>query len=149
LWKDLTVEQSNMQINFETIRDILDRRLHQADIERLLHGLSEAEKTQLFLRITELVRRTSALVDISNRVSDTLSLDVLFPRLMEVVTETLNVERSSLFLYDADTKELFSRVMQGNSMGEVRFPAGLGIAGSVFTRGEAEIIPAAYAAARF
>jgi adenylate cyclase len=138
-----------MQINFETIRGILEHRLHQADIERLLHGLSELEKTQLFLRITELVRRTSALVDISNRVSDTLSLDVLFPRLMEVVTETLNVERSSLFLYDPDAKELFSRVMQGNSMGEVRFAAGLGIAGSVFTRGEGEIIPDAYADARF
>jgi len=138
-----------MQINFETIRGILEHRLHQADIERLLHGLSELEKTQLFLRITELVRRTSALVDISNRVSDTLSLDVLFPRLMEVVTETLNVERSSLFLYDPDTKELFSRVMQGNAMGEVRFPGNLGIAGSVFTRGEGEIIPDAYADARF
>jgi adenylate cyclase len=138
-----------MQINFETIRGILEHRLHQADIERLLHGLSEAEKTQLFLRITELVRRTSALVDISNRVSDTLSLDVLFPRLMEVVTESLNAERSSLFLYDPDSRELFSRVMQGNAMGEVRFPASLGIAGSVFTSGEGEIIPDAYADARF
>jgi adenylate cyclase len=138
-----------MQINFETIRGILEHRLHQADIERLLHGLSETEKTQLFLRITELVRRTSALVDISNRVSDSLSLDVLFPRLMEVVTETLNAERSSLFLHDPETHELFSRVMQGNTMGEVRFPAGLGIAGSVFTRGEGEIIPDAYADARF
>jgi adenylate cyclase len=138
-----------MQINFETIRGILEHRLHQADIERLLHGLSEAEKTQLFLRITELVRRTSALVDISNRVSDTLSLDVLFPRLMEVVTESLNAERSSLFLHDPDSRELFSRVMQGNAMGEVRFPANLGIAGSVFTSGEGEIISDAYADARF
>jgi len=138
-----------MQIDFETIRRILERRLHQEDIERLLHDLSESEKTQLFFRITELVRHTSALVDISNRVSDTISLDLLFPRLMEVVTETLNVERSSLFLYDPDTKELFSRLMQGNVMGEVRFPGDLGIAGSVFTSGEGEIIPDAYADARF
>ena len=140
---------SNVPISFETIREILEHRLHQADIERLLHGLSETERAQLFVRITELVRRTSALVDISNRISDTLSLDVLFPRLMEVVTETLNVERSSLFLYDPDTKDLFSRVMQGNAMGEVRFPGDLGIAGSVFTSGEAEIIPEAYDDVRF
>ena len=138
-----------MQIDFETIRGILERRLQQADIERLLHGLSETEKTQLFMRITELVRRTSALVDIANRVSDTLSLDVLFPRLMEVVTETLNVERSSLFLYDPDTKELFSRVMQGNAMGEVRFPGDRGIAGTVFSTGEAVIIHDTYADDRF
>ena len=138
-----------MQISFETIRDILDRRLHQADMERLLQGLSDAEKTQLFVRITELMRRTTALVDISNQVSDTLSLDVLFPRLMDVVTETLNVERSSLFLYDADTKELFSRVMQGDAVGEVRFSAAQGIAGSVFSSGEGVIIPDAYADTRF
>ena len=138
-----------MKIDFEIIRGILERRLQQSDIERLLGGLSDAEKTQLLIRITELVRRTTALVDVANRVSDTLSLDVLFPRLMEVVTETLNAERSSLFLYDAETKELFSRVMQGNAMGEVRFPADRGIAGSVFTSGRGEIIPAAYADPRF
>jgi adenylate cyclase len=138
-----------MKIDFEIIRGILERRLQQSDIERLLGGLSDAEKTQLLIRITELVRRTTALVDVANRVSDTLSLDVLFPRLMEVVTETLNAERSSLFLYDAETKELFSRVMQGNAMGEVRFPADRGIAGSVFTSGMGEIIPDAYADPRF
>ncbi|MDP1673497.1 MAG: GAF domain-containing protein, partial [Burkholderiales bacterium] len=138
-----------MKIDFEIIRGILERRLQQSDIERLLGGLSDAEKTQLLIRITELVRRTTALVDVANRVSDTLSLDVLFPRLMEVVTETLNAERSSLFLYDAETKELFSRVMQGNVMGEVRFPADRGIAGSVFTSGRGEIIPDAYADPRF
>lgn len=138
-----------MEISFDIIRGILERRLHQADIERLLTGLSDVEKSQLLLRITETVRRTTALVDVANRVSDSLSLDVLFPRLLEVVTETLNAERSSMFLYDAETKELFSRVMQGNVMGEVRFPADRGIAGSVFTSGNAEIIPDAYADPRF
>jgi len=138
-----------MEISFDVIRGLIDRRLHQADIERLLQGLSETERTQLFVRITEFLRRTTALVDIANKVSDTLSLDVLFPRLMEVVSETLNVERSSLFLHDSETGELFSRVMQGNAMGEVRFQADLGIAGSVFTRGAGEIIPDAYADSRF
>jgi len=130
-----------MEVNFEIIRGILERRLRQADIERLLGGLSDTEKTQLLIRITELVRCTTALVDVANRVSDTLSLDVLFPRLMEVVTETLNAERSSLFLYDPETRELFSRVMQGNAMGEVRFPANQGIAGSVFTSGKGRSFP--------
>ena len=138
-----------MQIGFETIREILEHRLHQEDIERLLHGLDEAGKAELFYRITELLRRTTALADIANRVSDSLSLDVLFPRLMEVVTEALNADRSSLFLYDADAGELFSRVMQGDAIGEIRFPSHVGVAGSVFTRGEAEIIADAYQDPRF
>ncbi|MCX7167599.1 MAG: GAF domain-containing protein [Rhodocyclales bacterium] len=138
-----------MQIGFETIREILEHRLRQEDIERLLHGLDESGKAQLFYRITELLRRTSALADIANRVSDSLSLDVLFPRLMEVVTEALNADRSSLFLHDPETNELFSRVMQGDTIGEIRFPCHLGVAGSVFTSGQAEIIADAYADPRF
>ncbi|TRZ90652.1 MAG: adenylate/guanylate cyclase domain-containing protein [Rhodocyclaceae bacterium] len=138
-----------MQIGFETIREILEHRLHQEDIERLLHGLDETGKAQLFFRITELLRRTSALADIANRVSDSLSLDVLFPRLMEVVTEALNADRSSLFLFDPETNELFSRVMQGDVIGEIRFPCHLGVAGSVFTSGQAEIIADVYADPRF
>lgn len=138
-----------MQINSETIRDIVDHRLHQADIEKLLHRLSDGERAQLFLRVTEFVRRASALIDIGNQVYDTLSLDVLFPRLMEVVSETLNAERSSLFLYDPDTEELFSRVMQDSVLGEVRFPSRLGVAGAVFASGVGEIIADAYADARF
>ncbi|MBN8474482.1 adenylate/guanylate cyclase domain-containing protein [Sulfuritalea sp.] len=138
-----------MQIGFETIRQILEHRLHQEDIEKLLHGLDEAGKAELFFRITEMLRRTSALADIANRVSDSLSLDVLFPRLMEVVTEALNADRSSLFLHDAETGELFSRVMQGDAIGEIRFPCHLGVAGSVFTSGTAEIIADAYADPRF
>lgn len=39
--------------------------------------------------------------------------------------------------------------MQGNAVGEVRFPVGQGIAGSVFTSGRGEIIPDAYADPRF
>ena len=139
-----------MQIGTETIRDILDHPLHQADIEKLLRGLNETEKAELVFHIAEQVRRTSAIADIANRVSDSLSLDVLFPRLMEVVTKTLNADRSSLFLYDPETRELYSRVVQGDVMGEIRFPSDLGIAGSVFTTGAAEIITAdAYDNKRF
>ena len=111
--------------------------------------MPDAGKAQLLLRIAAVARRNTALINVANRVSDTLSLDVLFTRLLEVVTASLDAERSSLFLHDAETGELFSRVMQGNAVGEVRFPVGQGIAGSVFTSGRGEIIPDAYADPRF
>lgn len=133
----------------EAIRRILDQRASRADVEQLLQNLSEAEKTDLIHRLAETAHRTALFVDIANRVSDSLSLDVLFPRLMEVVTEALDADRSSLFLHDPETGELFSRVMQGNVMGEVRFPATLGIAGSVFASGRGEIIADVYADSRF
>ena len=139
-----------MQIGPESIRAIVERPLSQTEIGGLLWGLDESEKVQLFFHMAEVVRRTSAIADIANRVSDSLSLDVLFPRLMEVVSATLKADRSSLFLYDAESGELYSRVSQGDAMEEIRFPSKLGIAGSVFTTGEAEIITAdAYSNARF
>ena len=138
-----------MEISAEIVRGILERRLAPAAIERLLAELPDAGKAQLLLRIAGVAQRNAALVDVANRVSDTLSLDVLFARLLEVVTESLDAERGSLFLHDADTGELFSRVMQGNAVGEVRFPVGQGIAGSVFSSGRGEIIPDAYADPRF
>ena len=54
-----------MEINFEIIRGILERRLRQEDIERLLAGLSDAEKTQLLIRITERMtpRMTARIID--------------------------------------------------------------------------------------
>lgn len=139
-----------MQIGLDKLRDFVERPFSELETEELLRGLNDAEKAQLFHRMAELARRSAAVADIANRISYSLSLDVLFPRLMEVVSSTLNADRSSLFLYDPETRELYSRVMQGNAMGEIRFPSNVGIAGSVFTTGVSEIITAdAYDNQRF
>src|SRR5207244_3253572 len=100
-------------------------------------------------KIGDLLRRVSALVDVHIRIADVLSLDVLLERLIEVITEALAADRSTLYLFDAETNELFSRVAQGGLRNEIRFPSHLGIAGTVFTTGQAIIIPDAYADARF
>ena len=115
-----------MHIGPDKLRDIVEHPLSTLETEALLRGLNDAEKAQLFYRMAELARRSAAVADIANRVSDSLSLDVLFPRLMDVVSSTLNADRSSLFLHDPETGELYSRVMQGNVMGEVRFPSKIG-----------------------
>ena len=91
------------QTSPETVRKILDPSTPRAEVEQLLQSLSDPEKTGLILRIAEAAHRKALIVDIANKVSDSLSLDVLFPRLMDVVTETLNADRSSLFLHDPET----------------------------------------------
>ncbi len=138
-----------MDISYDTIRDIFQHRLHQSDINRLLGGMSEEQKIELFNKIGDLLRRTSALLDIANNVSGSLSLDQLFLKLIETITETLTAERSSLFLLDHETGELFSRVLQGDGIGEIRFKPERGISGDVFNSGVTAIIPDAYADPRF
>ena len=78
-----------------------------------------------------------------------LDLDTLLQRVMAEATRMLHAERSTLFLRDERTLELFARVAEGDSVGEIRFPDSAGIAGSVFTTGRSINIAHAYADLRF
>ena len=61
----------------------------------------------------------------------------------------LNAERSTLFLNDDKTDELYTEIGQGLGATKIRFPNHLGIAGAVFTSGKTVNIPHAYADLRF
>ncbi len=128
---------------------IVDHRLGQNDLERLVQALSETDRTEFMDKVGSLIKRIGAFVEVSQELTGSPSLDELLPRLMGIVTESLLAERSSLFVYDRETDELFTRVAQGDGVGEIRVPAGGGIAGAVFRAGRAEIIPDAYADPRF
>jgi len=138
-----------MSQDFDFIKTVFEHRLQQADLDRILTALSGTDREELVLKIGELLRHISAVVDVSNKVSDTLALDVLLPRLIEIITDALNADRTTLFINDPETDELFSRVAQGDSMGEIRFANHLGIAGSVFTANQPVFIHDAYADSRF
>jgi len=60
-----------------------------------------------------------------------------------------DAERSTLFLNDDKTGELYSRIGEGLATTEIRFPNNVGIAGAVFQSGETINIPHAYADLRF
>ncbi|HBL15897.1 MAG: guanylate cyclase [Elusimicrobia bacterium GWA2_69_24] len=135
--------------NVELVKTVFERRLQQSDLNRILSELSDSNRSELIAKMGDLLDRVSALAEVYNKVSDTLSLNVLLPRLMAIVTEALHSDRSTLFLNDFDTAELYSRIAEGESVGEIRFPNHLGIAGAIFTKGVSEIIPDAYADPRF
>lgn len=87
-----------------------------------------------------------------NIVSETTSMLELGPLLQKVMgeaTRMLKAERSTLFLNNEKSSELWSQVGQGLEAIEIRFPNHLGIAGAVFTSGETINIPYAYADLRF
>src|SRR5207244_1190779 len=95
------------------------------------------------------IRRLSVLVEVAETVTQKLSLDHQLPRLIELIVEALDAERATLFLHDADCGELFSRVARGAGVAEIRIPRDVGIAGSIFGSGVAEIIDDAYCDTRF
>jgi len=112
--------------------------------------------TAMALRSRQFVERMHAAREQEMRfldvVADVTSDIDLGTMLLKVVTEAakmLEADRATLFLNDEKTNELFSRVAMGASVGEIRMPNHLGIAGAVFTGGQTINIPHAYADLRF
>ncbi len=131
------------------VSDIFERRLKDSILRRAVEVFPGTDRDELMQLVDDLARRLDSLVEATQKVRESLSFDVVLTRLMTLITEAFDADRSSLFLYDAETRELFSRVAQGEMVDEIRFPADAGIAGSVFTQGESAIIHNAYADARF
>jgi len=100
-------------------------------------------------RMLDALRRLSVLAQVSDIVTEHLSLDHQLPQLIELIAEVFDAERATLFLHDPETGELFSRVARGDGIAEIRISADAGIAGAVFGSGKAEIINDAYRDARF
>ena len=89
------------------------------------------------------------LLGISEKVAAMESLDDILRLLVRISTEQLGADRTTLFLNDEATNELFSRVAQGNLSQEIRLMNDRGIAGWVFQRGVPVIIHDAYKDRRF
>ena len=93
--------------------------------------------------------RAEFLLGVTHKVATLKSLDQVFSAIVDIAVEKLNAERGSIFLHDANTGELYSRVAQGTLQREIRMLSNIGVAGYVFTHGEPEIIHDAYADPRF
>ncbi|MGL1864046.1 MAG: GAF domain-containing protein [Pseudodesulfovibrio sp.] len=133
----------------ELLAQVFDHRLQQSDIRRILDGLSQSDRSIFLDKISETFEKFTALLEVSSQLADSLSLDILFTRLVSLTTEALHSDRGTIFLNDRTTDTLFSRIAMGENMQEIRFPNHLGIAGTVFSTGDALLIPDAYADKRF
>ncbi|MBI4969184.1 MAG: GAF domain-containing protein [Rhodospirillales bacterium] len=82
-------------------------------------------------------------------ISSELKLGPLLQKIIGTITRMLDAERSTLFINDEKTNELFTMVGEGLGATQIRLPNHLGIAGAVFTSRETINIPYAYADLRF
>ncbi|MAE60808.1 MAG: protein phosphatase [Planctomycetaceae bacterium] len=68
-------------------------------------------------------------------------------KVIDAARAVLNADRGTVFLYDAETNELFSTIATGSD--EMRFPADVGIAGECAQRRQVINVPDCYADQRF
>lgn len=105
--------------------------------------------TQLSPDEIQRLQRADLLLGISRHMAGIETLDEVLRELVEIVSRETNAERSSLFLNDMETGELYTRVAQGQNIREIRILNDSGIAGWVFSSGKGTIIDDAHADARF
>lgn len=128
-------------------------RFNKRDLDLMEAMTTQAATTLQNVQYVESMKRARAQeIEFLNVVSDVTSeidLGTMLQKVMKEATKMLNAERSTLFLNDEKKEELFSRIAQGDSIGEIRLPNHVGIAGAVFASGETINIPYAYADLRF
>lgn len=90
-----------------------------------------------------------ALLKIAREVSAETNIDNLLQIIAEETKLALNADRCSVFLYDKDTNELWSKIALGIEAQEIRFSADKGLAGHVARTGETINIKDAYNDERF
>jgi adenylate cyclase len=109
-----------------------------------------AERWSSTIRETEtMASDLRRLMEVSASIASEIRLDALLKRVVEATSKFLHVERSTLFLHDGASDELWSMVAEGMQEREIRMPADSGIAGDSFRRGEASIVNAPYEDPRF
>ncbi len=112
------------------------------DISNISHTEKENDKN----RKTTLLL---ALSEIARTVNTQANLDKLLMTIAEQTKMVLNADRCSVFLYDKDKNELWSKVALGMKSEEIRFSADKGFAGYAVRTGETIRIKDAYNDSRF
>lgn len=87
------------------------------------------------------------ILEVSRLLAVTSDLDHLLMEIAKAAQALLGAERASIFLNDATTGELWTKVALGAK--PIRVPKGAGIVGFVFAQNKLLNIPDAYADARF
>ncbi|MES2298427.1 MAG: GAF domain-containing protein [Pseudomonadota bacterium] len=112
-------------------------------------GTLALQSARFLERMKKVRRQEMEFIDVVSEVTADIKLGSLLQKVMGEATRLLNAERSTLFLNDEKTGELWSEVGQGLASMQIRLPNTAGIAGAVFTSSKTINIPYAYADLRF
>jgi class 3 adenylate cyclase/putative methionine-R-sulfoxide reductase with GAF domain len=77
-------------------------------------------------------QRFKKLYNIGQTITSEIKMDALFCLVIDQTNQVMNTERSTLFLYDDYTEELWSLVATGMTKNEIRIKKNSGLAGWVF-----------------
>ena len=132
----------NTTISRNLLRE-LTTRVRQAN-DNIVRQL-ETERSHMLSQL----RKLSQLIEASRSVNSTLDLEKLLGLILDAAVKSTDADRGTVYLVDSVKNEVWSKVLGGANMIEIRLPIGKGIAGYVAQTGETINIPDAYTDPRF
>ena len=135
-------------INYNNARKLSIKNQKTEFFERL-NSLLKCPPISHFSLHTQNKDPLISLVNIGQAVAAEKNINNLIKTIAEETKLALNADRCTVFLYDKDTNELYSKVATGLDIKELRMPATKGLAGHVVQTGETINIRDAYADKRF
>jgi K+-sensing histidine kinase KdpD len=137
---NLLHESHNIALN---ILRQLSIRLRKTD-QAVIH---EVERTRK--KAQDRIDRMTLLIEAAKKVNSSLNLDELLKIILDTATQSTHADRGTLYLLDYSKGEIWSKVLQGESISEIRLPLGKGIAGYVAQTGDVIYTEDAYKDPRF
>lgn len=110
---------------------------------------TEQDIHQLSAQLEQKERELYSIQRIGKALSSTLKLDELLSLIMKEITILMEADRSTLFLVDHATNEIWSKIALKAEVKEIRLPVGKGISGFVAETGDTINIEDAYQDDRF
>ena len=125
-----------------TFMDVVSERLRRANelYQDNQYRLKSAERS---------LKHLNEFLDLSDAAELGAGIEGLIDRLVRTASNITDADRASLFLIDAATGDLWSKVAEGAEVKEIRVPAGVGIVGWVVENRKILNIPDAYDDRRF
>ena len=145
--QELVDMNNSLRIHLDRICMAMERA-EEGDLGVYLPEETEIVYATLYKRFNRMIdgiKDEAQILKVAQELSEELEVDALLTRIMRTTTELLNADRSTIFVHDPKTKELWSRVAEGMRVKEIRIPENAGIAGKVFMTGTAENVIDPYA----
>lgn len=119
----------------------LERKKTETEAQRLQERLTEELKTrnerlkemvdEATRQLQERTFKISRILEIGKMMSSLRNLDDLLAAIIKETSEVLQADRTSLFIYDEKTEELWLKISEKREISEIRFGVNKGIAGHV------------------
>ena len=140
--KDVALIHYNNALKLSSVKDEYNlSNLINTRIKQLQNGMDYSLPTQTDPLVS--------LVKISRSITALTDIDELLKVIAEETRNAMQADRCTVFLWDKDSNELWSKVALGVENKEIRFPADKGLAGYVVQTGETLNIADAYSDSRF